>query len=256
MKTEWKICIVSLIGTAAISSPTWLPVFGIEPEWFKWSVVLFVSATAPFLTFGIGIAAGWFAKRFQMESVSPNTGASNPLGLSKMTYDEYRKMEESDIDAFKKLCATCVAGYKRNETNPLIFSLDYNLDILGLDRTSIERIQDLKLVSIAKDADRMMEVIKGYHIAQEDIYYDREPYMISISYRFDNKTIRVNAPVVYVPNSGMFTSKAFAKEYGIVSFTTQGKELSEALGVRVSPKIEDYLKTELSRMNQDEWNKI
>lgn len=58
MKTEWKICIVGLVGAALVSTPTWLPVFEIEPEWFGSSIIRLVAASAPFLTFVIGVLAG------------------------------------------------------------------------------------------------------------------------------------------------------------------------------------------------------
>lgn len=81
MKTEWKICIVGLVGAAVLSTPTWLPMFGINPEWFGSSIVRFATPLAPFLTFAIGVIAGWNAKKRHAKKGGPKNESSDEWTL-------------------------------------------------------------------------------------------------------------------------------------------------------------------------------
>lgn len=68
MSEGWKLFIATTFVTAVLSIPSWLPIFGIEPEWFGSQVVRFAIAFVPFITAALGGKAALTVSRHKQES--------------------------------------------------------------------------------------------------------------------------------------------------------------------------------------------
>ena len=62
MSEAWKIGIATIAASAILSIPSWLPLFGVSPEWFGNAAVEAFSSFLPIMTVAIGFAAGYVAK--------------------------------------------------------------------------------------------------------------------------------------------------------------------------------------------------
>ena len=91
------------------------------------------------------------------------------VGIStflKLAFDVYGKLDQPQIDAFKRLCSTCLVDYEGNEIEPLVIDPKADeMSILGLNDRDIDVLCDAGLAKKLEHYDRMHEVVPGYDTA-------------------------------------------------------------------------------------------
>ena len=214
------------------------------------------SVWLPIASFAFGIAIGWFARGKRSGGETDSVPDSNPLGLSPLALDVYGKLDQPQIDAFKRLCSTCLVDYEGKEMEPLIIDPKADeMSIIGLNERDIEVLCDAGLAKKLEHYDRMHEVVPGYDTARKHLQTGRKPDPATSVYEFRSGRIRVACPVEQIPTKGVFSNDAYIKDMGVVAFTVQGREIARKLGVETCDRIEEYLAKSLQRRNRG-WYEI
>lgn len=63
---DWRILLIGALISAVLSSPSWLPVFGIDYEWFGNGIVVMLQLMLPLIMLVAGFIAGWNSHRRKM----------------------------------------------------------------------------------------------------------------------------------------------------------------------------------------------
>lgn len=256
MKLEWKVGIFTVLGTGFFSIPSWMPLFGIGSIDDGGFFVQLGKAVLPTACLVVGFALGWLARGKRSGGETDSVPDSNPLGLSPLALDVYGKLDQPQIDAFKRLCSTCLVDYEGKEMEPLIIDPKADeMSIIGLNERDIEVLCDAGLAKKLEHYDRMHEVVNGYDIARKHLQTGRKPDPATAVYEFRSGRIRVACPVEQIPTKGRYSNDAYIKDMGVVAFTVQGREIARKLGVETCDRIEDYLAKSLQRRNRG-WYEI
>lgn len=63
---DWRILLIGAVISAVLSSPSWLPVFGIDYEWFGNGIVVMLQLMLPLIMLVAGFIACWNSHRRKM----------------------------------------------------------------------------------------------------------------------------------------------------------------------------------------------
>ena len=107
MSEAWKIGIVTVAASAVLSVPSWLPMFGVSPEWFGYAIVRAISSFSPIAMAVLGLVVGYFARgksaRAEIESaIRENDAAVARINAEKELEIDRRNREEREQ---AKICA-------------------------------------------------------------------------------------------------------------------------------------------------------
>lgn len=255
--------LLKALGAVIVGAASILGGFGTFAQWagieFGGAAGVVIGAAPawlPIASFAFGIALGWFARGKRSGGETDSVPDSNPLGLSPLALDVYGKLDQPQIDAFKRLCSTCLVDYEGKEMEPLIIDPKADeMSIIGLNERDIEVLCDAGLAKKLEHYDRMHEVVPGYDTARKHLQTGRKPDPATSVYEFRSGRIRVACPVEQIPTKGRYSNDAYIKDMGVVAFTVQGREIARKLGVETCDRIEDYLAKSLQRRNRG-WYEI
>lgn len=170
----------------------------------------------------------------------------NPLGLSPLALDVYRKLEPCDMEALERLCCASVFGSDGKPRRPLIFQMaDHSLARINLDCASLERLAEAGAVRIYDADDRQIvgtNVLHGKVVEVED-GVKANPGSLTFKLAEGDACFSPR-PVDWGTDS--FVAKGlFGIDFGVAEFTRAGKEIAGTLcGLREPRGLRDYIRDE------------
>lgn len=168
----------------------------------------------------------------------------NPLGLSTLALDTYKKMEPCDIKAFKQLCCVSIFGDDEKPSRPLVFDVNsHRLSSINLDHSSLERLNEIGAIKILDVDDREIVGTNGLKGKIKEIEEGVEANPGGLILRLaEGKDGFTPRPVTW--GAGRYSPDGlFGVDFGVVEFTHAGKEIASKLNDFKEPRgLRDYIK--------------
>lgn len=245
---DWKTFWATTIVTLALSSPSWVPVFGVSYEDFGAALVAFIIGFFPVFAIIVGMLIGWYARNRKAKEevrilkeqyeMSERAEDQNPHGFSKRALNAWKLMEERDKRSLGRLAGASILN---GETPilPLVLDMDGSLVNIGLDTSMVKSLERLGLLE--RYPERALMPIK-----ETD---EKSPIMQGVD--------ALRGEAIFATSEGIYMTRGCTAQFcvpgdfasppmqcvdlGLYCYTDIGQEILRHVNAVRSPKLFCYL---------------